>query len=68
MKLTDTSCKNAKAKEKAYKLTDGGGMYLEVMPHGSKLWRLKYRYQGKENRIALGSYPETSLKEAREKR
>lgn len=43
-------------------------MYLEIMPHGSKLWRLKYRFNGKENRIGLGSYPETSLKEAREKR
>ena len=68
MKLTDIICKNAKPKEKAYKLTDGGGMYLEVMPHGSRLWRLKYRFMGKENRIALGAYPETALKEAREKR
>jgi integrase len=68
MTLTDTHCKTAKPKEKAYKLSDGGGLYLEVMPHGSKLWRLKYRYLGKENRISLGSYPEVSLKEARDKR
>lgn len=65
MKLTDTACKSAKPKEKPYKLADGMGMYLQVMPHGSKLWRLKYRFEGKENCLSLGSYPETSLGEAR---
>ncbi len=68
MKLTDTACKNAKPKEKPYKLSDGGGMFLHVMPHGSRLWRLKYRYLGKENLISLGSYPQTSLQEARKAR
>ncbi len=68
MKLTDTACKNAKPKDKPYKLSDGGGMYLHVKPHGSKLWRLKYRMHGKENTLGLGSYPETSLAEAREER
>jgi len=61
MKLTDTACKNAKPKEKGYKLADGGGMFLHIMPHGSKLWRLKYRHMGKENLLSLGSYPQTSL-------
>lgn len=69
MKLTDTKCRNAKPAVKAYKLPDGHGMYLEIMPHGSKLWRMKYRHPitRKENRISLGSYPEVSLQEAREK-
>ena len=66
--LTDTACKNAKPREKAYKLSDEKGMYLEVMPDGSKYFRMKYRYGGKEKRLALGIYPETSLKEARKKR
>ena len=66
--LTDTACKNAKPKEKPYRLADEKGLYLEVMPNGSKYFRLKYRYEGKEKRLALGVYPETSLKEAREKR
>lgn len=45
---------NAKPKDKAYKLTDGGGMYLEVSPSGSKYWRLKYRLHNKEKRLAIG--------------
>lgn len=68
MKLTDTTCKNAKPAEKPRKLSDGHGMYLEVMPNGSKYWRLKYRFAGKEKRLAIGVYPQVSLKEAREKR
>lgn len=68
MSLTDTSCKNARPREKAYKKADGGGLYLEVMPSGSRYWRLKYRYGGKEKRLACGVYPKTSLAEAREKR
>lgn len=55
MKLTDTACKAAKPKDKPYKLSDGGGMYLEVLPHGSKLWRLKYRIHSKEKRISFGA-------------
>jgi len=66
--LTDTTCKNAKLRDKAYKLSDEKGLYLEVMPNGSKYFRLKYRCGGKEKRLALGVYPETTLKEARDKR
>jgi len=54
VKLTDTKCKASKAKEKPYKLADGGGLYLEVMPNGSKCWRMKYRYLNKEKRLAFG--------------
>lgn len=66
-KLTETAVKQAKPKDKPYKLADGGGMYLEVMPTGSKYWRLKYRYGDKEKRLALGVYPSVSLASAREK-
>lgn len=70
MPLTDTACKTAKPREdgKPLRLTDEKGMYLEVMPNGSKYWRLKYRFNEKEKRLALGVYPETTLKEARLKR
>ena len=66
--LTDTAIKNAKPRSKAYKLSDGGGLYLEVSPAGGKLWRLKYRFQGKEKRLAIGVYPSIGLKEARARR
>jgi hypothetical protein len=68
MKLTDKACKAAKPKDKPYKLSDGGGLYLEVMPSGSKCWRLKYRVTGKEKRLALGVYPVVGLADAREGR
>ncbi len=68
MKLKDIQCKNAKPKDKAYKLSDGASMYLEIAPTGSKYWRLKYKIYGKEKRFALGVYPQVSLLEAREKR
>ena len=68
MKLTNTACENAKPKEKSYKLADGQGMYLEIRPNGSKYWRMAYRINGKQKLLALGVYPEISLKEAREKR
>src|SRR5271169_4176032 len=68
MKLTDTAVRKAKPKAKSYKLADGGGMYLEVMPNGSKYWRLKYRIAGKEKRLALGVYPRVSLADARDRR
>lgn len=67
MKLTNATIKNAQPKSKPYKLGDGMGMYLEVMPNGSKYFRLKYRHLGKEKRLALGVYPIVSLQEAREK-
>ena len=68
MPLTDKACKNAAPADKPYKLADGQGLYLEVAPNGSKYWRLKYRLLGKEKRLALGVYPETSLIDARRKK
>jgi integrase len=68
MKLNDQKCKNAKPKDKSYKLFDGGGLYLEVKPTGGKQWRLKYRFGGKEKRLSFGAYPIIGLKDARIKR
>lgn len=68
MALNDITIKNAKPKEKQYKIADGEGMYLLVNKSGGKYWRLKYRINGKEKVLALGTYPTTSLLEAREKR
>jgi integrase len=66
-KLTELVVRNIKAKEKSFKLADGKGLYLDIKPNGSKYWRLKYRYLGKEKLRALGVYPEVSLKAARAK-
>lgn len=67
--LTDTKVKTAKPREKAYTLPDGGGMYLEVGPSGSKIWRMAYRQpNGKNTRLTFGPYPEVSLLQARERR
>jgi integrase len=66
--LTDTAIRNAKPREKPFKLFDGGGLYLEVSPAGGKLWRLKYRFGGKEKLLALGAWPEVSLSAARQQR
>lgn len=68
MKLNKTLCNNLKPKGKPYKKFDGGGLYLEVMPNGNKLWRFKYYFQGKEKRFSLGKYPIVTLTNAREKR
>lgn len=65
--LTELQCKNAKPKEKPYLLTDGRGLYLQVEPTGAKYWRFKYRYLGKQKRMAFGVYPEVSIAKAREK-
>ena len=59
--LTALAARKAEPREKPYKLAAGGGLYLEVMPTGSKYWRWKYRYGNKEKRIALGVFPEVSL-------
>ncbi|MTC60091.1 Putative prophage CPS-53 integrase [Providencia rustigianii] len=67
-KANSQTSRASKPKDKAYKLSDGGGMYLEVTPNGSKYWRMKYRYAGKEKRLALGVYPSISLAQARAKR
>jgi len=66
--LTDTAIRKAKPADKPARMFDGGGLYLEVSPAGGKLWRLKYRFNGKERRLALGIYPDTGLADARDKR
>jgi integrase len=66
MKLTAVKVRQAKPKEKDYKLFDGKGLFLLVKKNGSKYWRLKYRYLGKEKTLAIGVYPEVSLELARE--
>lgn len=66
--LTDTAARNAKPKDKPYKLPDGGGLYLQVTASGSKLWRMKYRFLGKEKLLAFGQYPAVSLADARKRR
>ncbi len=66
--LSDAKARNSKPKEKPYKLADGEGLFLLVMPSGSKYWRLKYFFGGKEKVLALGVYPETSVTDARERR
>ena len=65
MKLSTTQIQKAKPSHKTYRLFDGDGMYLEVSPAGGKLWRLKYRFGGKEKRLALGAYPAISLSQLR---
>ena len=67
MALTDTVIRKAKTKASAYRLSDGGGLYLQVTPAGGKLWRWKYRFEGREKLMALGSYPDVSLSQARER-
>jgi integrase len=66
--LSETAVKAARPKEKPYKLFDARGLYMLVATTGSRLWRLKYRHGGQEKLLALGSYPEISLKRARERR
>lgn len=65
MPLTDVKIRQAKSSDKLIKLTDGSGLYLEVKPNGSKLWRYRYRIVGKENLFAVGGYPAISLQDAR---
>jgi len=68
MPLSDFALKHAKPKEKAYRLSDGDGLYLLVQPNGSKLWQLRYRFLEKENVLSFGKYPHLSLLDARGKR
>ncbi|WP_165078322.1 MULTISPECIES: integrase arm-type DNA-binding domain-containing protein [unclassified Desulfovibrio] len=68
MPLTDTAIRTAKPQTKTVRMFDGGGLYLELAPSGGKWWRLKYRVEGKEKRISLGTYPTIGLKEARLRR
>lgn len=66
--LTDTLPRNAKPKEKPYKLADGGGLHLLVTPDGAKYWRMNYRFNDKNKTLAFGKYPDVSLGEARKRR
>lgn len=76
MALTDIKIKSLKpgikpngvTTNKAYRVTDERGLYIEVKPSGSKLWRFKYRFDGKEKLLSVGIYPDVSLKDAREAR
>ncbi len=68
MPLTDLKVRTAKVQSTPYKLSDSGGLFLLITPKGSKYWRFKYRFEGKEKLLALGVYPLVSLAEAREKR
>lgn len=68
MALTNTACRNAKAQDALYKLSDGGGLQLWVQPNGAKLWRLAYRFGGKQKLLAIGAYPVISLADARRAR
>jgi integrase len=66
--LTDTRVRSAKPGERSIKLSDGGGLHLLIQPHGSKLWRIAYRFGGKQKTLALGIYPIVTLQDAREQR
>ena len=66
--LSDAKARNAKPRPKPYKISDGEGLFLLIMPSGSKYWRLKYFFAGKEKLLALGVYPEVTLADARERR
>lgn len=68
MKLNAVTIRTAKPKEKPYRLSDGSGMYLEIAPKGAKYFRLAYRFDNKQKVLALGVYPDVSLKEARDRR
>jgi integrase len=68
MPLTDTAIRKAKPTDKSQKLTDGGGLYLLLNPNDSRWWRFDYRFAGKRKTLSMGTYPDTGLAEAREKR
>ena len=58
MPLTDLKIKSLKPAEKPYKAADGGGLYIQVTPTGSKLWRMRYRFDGKQQLLSFGAYPD----------
>src|ERR1700675_3531162 len=66
--LNDTCVRTIKPCKRPFKLSDSGGLYLLVAPHGSKLWRLAYRFGGKQKTLAMGAYPTVTLKAARDNR
>ena len=61
MPLSDTTIRNIKPSTKTLKVFDGNGLHLYITPNGAKLWRLKYRWMGKENTLSFGTYPIVSL-------
>jgi hypothetical protein len=65
IKLNDIAVKKAKPEAKPRKLSDGGGLYVLIHPNGGKYWQLDYRFAGKQKTLALGTYPEISLADAR---
>ena len=68
MALSDITVRSAKPREKEYKLSDSGGLYLLITPAGGKLWRLKFRVDGREKKLAIGAYPAIGLSDARKRR
>ncbi len=68
MALKDMEIRALQPRDRIYKKADERGLYIEVHPSGSKLWRFKYGYLGKDKRLALGRYPEVTLAEARHRR
>lgn len=68
MTLSELAVRKAKSREKPYKMADGGGLFLHVQPGGSKLWRMKYRFLGKEKLLSFGPYPLLGIADARYKR
>jgi hypothetical protein len=66
--LTDIALRNARPRDRAYKLSDGRGLCLLVQPNGSKWWRFRYEWDGKEKMLSMGTYPDTPLAEARKRR
>ncbi len=68
MPLTHLAIRNARPQDRPFKLSDAKGLFLLVSPSGSRLWRLKYRYEGREKLLALGAYPEVGLAQARARR
>ncbi len=67
MKLTDVAIKRAKPEAKSYTLSDGNGLWLLIEPNGSRGWRFRYRFEGKQKMLSLGTYPEVPLAEARKR-
>ncbi|WP_297927626.1 integrase arm-type DNA-binding domain-containing protein, partial [Metallibacterium sp.] len=67
-KLAEVAVRNAKPRDRSYKLSDGGGLHLQVNPTGSRWWRLRYTFDGKEQMLSLGVYPAVSLRDARDRR
>lgn len=68
MPLSDAQCRNARPRDRAFKLYDAGGLHLLVQPSGSRLWRMKYRFNNREKQLAFGPYPVVGLADARERR